>query len=750
MVLRNGRIWKSGLLGAVVVAVPGLWVFSQEMDPFAPAKPATPAAPAASPQAAPTVAPDETHPVVLSVRASNPSDPVAWLRATRMMVDIRRYDEAATYLDPLLAAPLEDAAAFSLLRQEGTAFLLELTSIEPLAEKGRALRDKIVPAAARYARSPERVAPLLDQLDAPSIQDRTEALQELRALGADGIVAVMNRLLTAPVEQRAVYIDTLQAWGSAVDSALLAALQSDDATVRTAVAEVLGRRQVLDAIPWLMPLIHAEGASDEERAAATAAAEILIGRVPSREEAIQRVFQAWRNRTVLGDPTESTESWTWEKDSGVGRPVLSNRAASEAVEVERAQLAEALVDLDPQHPEFQIAAWTGRLVRAQLTRADETPLSSSAVSSETPSTEMLEGILQASLSLPRPLAGIAAADLLGELGTETLLQNASGQPSALAEALHHSDRRLRFAAVRAILQLNPTSSFAGANRVIPTLCWFARGTGMPRVAIGHPVRAGISDLTGALADLGIAAEGATRGRELFELAVSHPDFEAIFVSDVLSAPECLELVQQLRRDPRTAEVPIVLLARPETMERARRIAAEETRMVAQPWPATAEFVRLGLDELEAVAEGRVIPGDERARQAQAAMAMLETIVDRPQVFAFEDLYAQESLLIELTTSGSVGAEVLRIVAALATPQAQQSLVDLIGNTLLSMEVREAAADAFSQAVERRGLLLTTHEIQRAYDRRNAAAEEDPRSQAVLDRMLDIIERPSGLSSRSNP
>lgn len=667
-----------------------------------------------------------------------------------MMVDISRFDEAATYLDPLLAAPVDDATAFKLIRQEGTAFLLELASIEPLAEKGRSLRDKLVPAAARYARSPERVAPLLDQLDAPAIQARSEALQELRALGVDGIAAVIDRLLTASAEQADIYVDTLQAWGPAADPALLTALRSDRPEVRIAVAQVLGRRQVLDAVPWLMPSLYAANVSEAERQAAAEATRMLVGELPTREQAIQRVFQAWRHRAVQGDPTQKVDSWIWDSASGPGRPVFTSRPAAEAIEVERGQLAEALVALDPENPEFQIAAWTGRLALAQLSRTSDSPLAPSDVAAETPSVETLESILRSQLTLPRPLAGIAASDMLSELGSETLLLSRSGEPAALVEALHHSDRRLRFAAVRAILRLNPTRSFPGSNRVIETLCWFAKGTGAPRIAIGHPVRSGISDLTGSLADLGIAAEGATRGRELFELATSHPDFEAILISDALDTPECLELVQQLRKDPRTAELPVALLARVETMERARRIATEETRMVAQPWPGSAEFVRLGLDELQAVSEGRVVAGEERARQAQAAIALLETAVSHPQVFDFEDLYAQEALLLELTTSGSVGPEALRVVAALATPQAQLSLVEMIGNSLLSIEVREAAADAFSQAVDRRGLLLTTREIRRAYDRRNAAAEEDSRSQAVLDRMLDTIERPSGLSSRSNP
>jgi hypothetical protein len=59
-----------------------------------------------------------------------------------------------------------------------------------------------------------------------------------------------------------------------------------------------------------------------------------------------------------------------------------------------------------------------------------------------------------------------------------------------------------------------------------------------------------------------------------------------------------------------------------------------------------------------------------------------------------------------------------------------------------LPARQAAVAAFREAVQRCGLLLTTGEIQRQYDRYNQSAREDPATQKVLGLILDCIEAPT--------
>jgi hypothetical protein len=72
-------------------------------------------------------------------------------------------------------------------------------------------------------------------------------------------------------------------------------------------------------------------------------------------------------------------------------------------------------------------------------------------------------------------AAAAAAGLLAQRGDPGILQANSPQLSPLADALAFPDRRVRFAALSAIMQLNPQTAFPGASRVPETLGYFASG-----------------------------------------------------------------------------------------------------------------------------------------------------------------------------------------------------------------------------------------------------------------------------------
>ena len=99
------------------------------------------------------------------------------------------------------------------------------------------------------------------------------------------------------------------------------------------------------------------------------------------------------------------------------------------------------------------------------------------------------------------------------------------QTAPLIEALSHPNRRVRFAAARAIVKLQPEGTFAGASRLAEVLGYFAGSQGKRRVLAAHPRRAVAQTLGGLLADAGFEAESATTGAELIRRAVRSPDLE---------------------------------------------------------------------------------------------------------------------------------------------------------------------------------------------------------------------------------
>ena len=120
-------------------------------------------------------------------------------------------------------------------------------------------------------------------------------------------------------------------------------------------------------------------------------------------------------------------------------------------------------------------------------------------------------------------------------GAERLLHTT--EPSPLATAARHPDRRLRLAAVEALLRIHPAQPFAGASHVPEALAF--HGLRRPEAAawlIGSPRIERAQRLVGIMARLGLQADTATTSRELLAKAFRSADYELILVETVPQRP----------------------------------------------------------------------------------------------------------------------------------------------------------------------------------------------------------------------
>ena len=76
---------------------------------------------------------------------------------------------------------------------------------------------------------------------------------------------------------------------------------------------------------------------------------------------------------------------------------------------------------------------------------------------------------------------------------------------------------------------------------------------------------------------------------------------------------------------------------------------------------------------------------------------------------------------------------------LGTPGSQRTLVDLASRSTLPFDLRMAAVESFRTSVEHFGILLTTTQVTRQYERYNESERLDASTQRVLGLLLDCIE-----------
>jgi CheY-like chemotaxis protein len=336
-------------------------------------------------------------------------------------------------------------------------------------------------------------------------------------------------------------------------------------------------------------------------------------------------------------------------------------------------------------------------------------------------------------------AATAAAQILGDLGDQRLVRGEGGRPRPLVLALQHGDRRLRLAAARAILQVDPRQPYAGSSYLPETLAYLVRTAGSRRVLVANPRQERAQSLIGLLSQIGFEADAAHTGNETFRLAAKNPDYEFVMISDALDHPPATETVQMLRRDPRTSRMPVGLLAREENLDKVTQFAETDPLARAFPRPHDAQTMAYVTNRLTELGGRNLTTRDERLDQAAAALDALGRLAQSPQEYAFYDLQRHESALQAALFVSELSARAAAVLGALGSPSAQRALVTCASQTARPLVERQAAGQAFAAAVRKRGLLLSRDEVLRQYSLYNASAALDEGTQRVLASLLDTIE-----------
>jgi len=234
----------------------------------------------------------------------------------------------------------------------------------------------------------------------------------------------------------------------------------------------------------------------------------------------------------------------------------------------------------------------------------------------------LSGILAEAMRRGRPWAAERAAEHLGRSEDASVLHVDSPRPAPLVAALEYPSPRVRFAALRAIMQLKPSAPFAGSSLVPKALTHFATGANERRAVVAMPNEVQATALAGRLRNLGFAAESANRGAPALTLAQASADTEFVLVDMDIDRANVRDVLYALRTHPATGEVPIAVLATGGRLYDARRLADEHTRVLAYPRPQTDKAVADLVARLQELAAADALTPQERAALGEQARQWL--------------------------------------------------------------------------------------------------------------------------------
>jgi CheY-like chemotaxis protein len=543
----------------------------------------------------------EKNPAVLSALEMPRNKPADYVESVLLLIDLGRPELAKPILADLAKLQITDAQRLELVNQFGAGSMLKISRAKQLAPEGAAFANACMAAAAAANNNPARIATLIRQLSDPSPENRLLAQHDLAASGRKAATATLEAFAKEADRNRRMAIAAgIAAMHPIVDGMLLAMLDTRDPALHADVADLLRELQV----PQAHPLVAAQGNTERE---------------------IASTLSMYERGTPIFTPDQDNmvEMWQW---NDARKQLSSSRIpADEARIVWMSKLARTLTQLDPQNPDYQrralILAW-----EAESTKhgAGNWPINPKFVSQADP--QFLDRVLAEALKNNHSHAAISAINALAQRRDTGILMTSDGKPSPLADALASPNRNVRFAALTAIMALDPQSPYPGSSRVPDALAWFANSGADRRALVAMPTAAAASDLAGQLAPHQFVAESTNSGRELINMARTMTDVDLILVDMDIILPNIREVLYQLRTNPTTGETPIAILAAEGRLEAAKKLAEEHQHMIAVPRPHTDEVVTNTLRQLAKQADrDAVVQANERIAQARQARAWLDKL-----------------------------------------------------------------------------------------------------------------------------
>ncbi len=710
------------------------------------------AAPAVS--ATPAVALEREDPLVLDILNGVLQTPSQVTQAVRNLLNWGRPDKAKELLTTLLAKPPPADQLAPLAGRFGSAFFLRLAQEEALAPEGRQFAELVLAAADNARRNSARLAALALQAVDASPQIRALATNALRKAGQGGVAPLVDLLADAaqgdahPLAQRAL----LEMGGVSVEP-LLAVLESNDENLRTLVIEVLGDLRATRAVGFLAAPHVSTKRSAAERAAAGEALISIVGVRPTKAAAEALL---WRraNAFLDGAPPlradQNNNIWLWHWDDAAKPGSRLTRVllrADDASLLTALRLAADLHHLAPKKEAYRRLYLITLLQSEKISHGLFRPLphhvqgaaGGAREFAEQMGAAFVEATLAQAMKKDYLPAAIGAAEILGDIGDVSLLETHAGRGPILLDALRHRNRRLVFAAAQAIMRLAPERNYGGLSYFTQTLGFLARSQGVRRVLVVHPRSTFGQSLAGILNGLGFEADTAINGREAFRMAAKNPDYEFIMLSDAINDPPISHLIQWIRRDRRTAAIPIGLLTHEERRVSGDTLAEKYSRVLALPQPRTPLGAGLAIKRLQPFWDRQYVSPEERLVHAASAFDWLTLLLETPAGRPAYDLRSLEKTMERGLFTDPLAERAASALGLLGTPLAQQALVNMASLSSAPLELRQAALQAFQEAVHRRRVMLTSSEIHLQYDRYNASETSSVESQQILGAILDILE-----------
>ncbi len=687
-------------------------------------------------------------PAAQAILATNPTLPWEWARAARILADLQEIEIAKGFLKKILLHldRLDEAERRATLvdfeARFGAQMFYEMASRPELNPEARLLAEALGLALDAHRRDLTRLRQLVTDLASEDVKTTLRAGEELRRCGGYAVLPLLEGLAKAPngTTWRRRIGDVFRALGSEVIGPLCAILQHGPPGLARSAAELAGTLRLQAATSCLLGPAYLSPDEDLRLAAQKALGQ-LYGQVPGREACAHLLvghLEVLLARAAVPEEDPTSEMWVW--DEKTGSPTVVEISARQVALRQALHLGSVAAQLAPENALAQLL-WALAEAEHLAGQGSLREIADAVAKLENSWAERSSGELLQVFGLSRqyhlPAGGTVALAVLARRQANCLLAANHIQPSLIVEGLRHPDRRLRFFALLCVIGHAQDCHFAGASWLGEAISFFLASEGKNRVLLAMPSASEAMQMASFFVKLGYEVEVARSGKETFRMLTTSPDFEFVFLDMGISDPPAEVLLQQLAADCRSAPVPIAVLARAGTLDRAERLTTKHPAARAFYRPHSLDSIKWQLGELGRYSRGSLLSPEERTYVVQTLLDVLAADVNRSAQIV--PLTRLESVLVRQLNFPDRASAAITLLGSVGTASSQSTLVQFATRQDPPLDLRRKAVEAFRESVARHGLLLTTKQIVRQYDLYNQLGPTSPVEREILGAVLDALE-----------
>ena len=651
-------------------------------------------------------------PTESAVLTPGPQTAPEWIRAAVIISRVGRKPLAKLLFTKSIDAPGTPEQFAEMLDDVGPDKLYAITRDPQLGDQTREVCDRVITEARKWWENPDTIRRAFEQTMAGSQQNKENAVLALRK----GDIVSLNILFTELFSEDELRADQaaeiLCGFGQSARDALMAAVAQiqDDSQLRK-IAAVIGRTKGFLCVDPLLARYWDEELSDSARQALGDAIERQLGEIPDREQAaIDAAAQGVRYfDKKVPCPASSPDDipcWSWDVNTGeLRRSFLTFDQYCRKNAAEEFLCAKALDGDSLSISSFAALVLAEETIyRGGLDSPVDLDAFKERFGREKPNDWLLA--LEQALLTGHEKGGIIPAMLLGETKDVSLVTGAGdpAEPTTLVRAASSKDRRLRFAAVSAIDQIDPPVSFPGCSQAINTLLHFSSASGKRYAIIGTSKLEMASIIGNVFADGSVRVVPTTTGSELLRLAQDNADVEYVVASSFLRKPDVRTIAQAMAVDYRTSDIPIFVTIEEEYYEPMADLhAASAPNAVALPLPQDRQTGQWALEELYRQTNPEQEPAEVRLEQAKKAIGMLSRRLAEGQSFCEPETL--DKIAVNFLHRGEVRDEARSFALGIGTGTVQTELVAACVDRSIPMAERKKFLDASRDHIEKYGLRL---------------------------------------------